>query len=259
MYAVRLDSSIVAMSEDAELEEHATKELAYTASTITLEHATLTLRPTHKVCETENGTYYTYEGYTTEAGMPILPKATWYFIRGDKEIRGIALRSARFDVTKTRLAIETFAVSGATGSGNDYTGWYPSIPFTLNTVEDRQSIVTASAQYKIEGIIRLFNETVFDIFRVPVGAEKEKPVANVDIDKGIVKAEDNAGIYDVFITYLGPENTTWESKSLVDVDERGRKSVEYCISLDNTAFFVQAIDVNGNVKIEDNNGDYYVC
>ena len=157
------------------------------------------------------------------------------------------------------LAIETFAVSGANGSWNNYSGWYPPIPFTLNTIEDRQSIVTASAQYKIEGIIRLFNETVLDIFRVPKDAEREKPVVNVSIDKGtvIIKAEDTAGIYDIFITYLGTGNTTWESKTL-DRRDRGKQSVDYSIELDNTAFFVQVVDMNGNVEIDDNKGQYYL-
>jgi hypothetical protein len=262
MYAVRLDSSIAAMGGD--LEEHSIKDLAYTVSNITLEEATLILKPTFKVYETENGTYYSYQDISTEAGMPILPKATWYFIRGEKEIRGIALRSAKFEVNETRLAIETFAVSDGSGSENELRGWYPTIPFTLNTIEDRQGIVTASAQYKYtewpkKGIIRLFNEIVLDIFRVPVDAEKEKPVVNVSVDKDVtVKAEDNAGIYDVFITYLDSENNSWESKCLGH-SERERKRVEYSILLNNTVFFVQAIDVNGNVKIDDNKGHYYVC
>ena len=266
MYAVRLgSSSIAALSEDAELEleEHSIKDLAYTVTNTTLEEATLILKPSFTVYETENGTYYSYEGYTTEAGMPVLPKATWYFIRGEKEIRGIALRSASFEVNETRLAIETFAVSDGSGSENELRGWYPSIPFTLNTIEDRQGIVTASAQYKYtewpkKGIIRLFNEIVLDIFRVPVDAEKEKPVVNVDIDKGVVTVEDPAGIYDVLITYQDSGNNSWESKSLGH-SESERKSVEYGIPLNNTVFFVQAIDVNGNVKIDDNNGDYYAC
>ncbi len=265
MYAVRLDSpSIAAMGEDAELEEHAIKNLAYTVSNTTLEEATLILKPTFKVYETENGTYYSYQDISTEAGMPILPKATWYFIRGEKEIRGIALRSASFEVSETRLAIETFAVSDGLGSENELRGWYPTIPFTLNTIEDRQGIVTASAQYKYtewpkKGIIRLFNEIVLDIFRVPVDAEKEKPVVNVSVDKDVtVKAEDNAGIYDVLITYLDSENNSWESKCLGHSDSE-RKRVEYSIPLNNTVFFVQAMDVNGNVKIDDNKGRYYVC
>ncbi|MCK4734397.1 MAG: hypothetical protein KAT65_18220, partial [Methanophagales archaeon] len=265
MYAVRLDSpSITAMSKD--VEEQSTTDLAYSASSITLEEATLTLKPSFKIYETENGTYYSYESYTTEAGMPILPKATWYFIRGDKEIRGIVLHSARFDVNETRLAIETFAVSDGTGSVNELKGWYPTIPFSLNTIEDRQNIVIASAQYKKakwskKGTIRLFNEIVLDLFRVPVDAEREKPVVDVANDTGVtvtVKAEDDTGIYDVFVTYLDAGNNSWVSKSLGHSDSV-RRSVEYNVQLNNTVFFVQAIDVNGNVKIDDNNGLYYAC
>jgi hypothetical protein len=262
MYAIRLDSpSIAAMS----VEERAMKELAYTTSSTTLEEAALTLKPSFTVYETENGTYYSYESYTTEAGMPILPKATWYFIRAEKEIRGIALRSARFDVNETRVAIETFAVSDAAGSENELKGWYPTIPFTLNTIEDRQNIVIASAQYKREawwsreGTIRLFNEIVLDVFRVPVDAEKKKPVVNVAIDTGVtVTAVDNAGIYDVFVTYLDSVNNSWDSKCLGHSDSE-MKSVEYRVPLNNTVFFAQAIDLNGNVKIDDNNGAYYAC
>jgi hypothetical protein len=250
-------------------EVHAKEDNAYTASNIPLEKVTITLEPTCNVVKTENGTYYTYEGYTTEAGMPILPKATLYFIRGEKEIRGMVLRSAKFDVKDTTLVVETFAVSGSVGRSYNFTGWYPTIPFTLNSIEDRQSIVTASAQYKLikrvsinawQGTIRLFNETVLEIFRVPESADREKPVVDVAIDTGTVtvKAEDNAGIYDVFITYLGPRNRTWASKTM-DKQDRGKRSVEYRIPVNNTAFFVQAIDVDGNVEIDDNNGDYYVC
>jgi hypothetical protein len=265
MYAVRLDSpSITAMSKD--LEEPSTTDLAYSTSSTALEEATLIFKPSFTVYETENGTYYSYESYTTEAGMPILPKATWYFIRGDKEIRGIVLHSARFDVNETRLAIETFAVSDGTGGVNELKGWYPTIPFTLNTIEDRQNIVIASAQYKKkavwsrEGIIRLFNEIVLDIFRVPVDAEREKPVVDVSIDKGVVsvKAEDDTGIYDVLVTYLDAANNSWVSKSPGHSDS-GRRSVDYNVKLNNTVFFVQAVDVNGNVKIDDNRGDYYAC
>jgi len=262
MYAVRLDSpSITAMSKD--VEEQSTTDLAYSASSITLEEATLTLKPSFKIYETENGTYYSYESYTTEAGMPILPKATWYFIRGDKEIRGIVLHSARFDVNETRLAIETFAVSDGTGSVNELKGWYPTIPFSLNTIEDRQNIVIASAQYKKakwskKGTIRLFNEIVLDLFRVPVDAEREKPVVDVANDTGTVTVEDNAGIYDVFVTYLDAANNSWVSTSLGHGD-RDKTSVEYNVQLNNTVFFVQVVDVNGNVKIDDNSGLYYAC
>jgi nitrous oxidase accessory protein len=290
MYTVRLDSHSSAKSESAcatpllsqaaqkrsiatlsgDTFEVLTKEdKAYNASNITLDKITIILEPTCNVVKTENGTYYTYKGYTTEAGMPILPKATLYFIRGEKEIRGMVLRSAKFDVKDTTLVVETFAVSGAVGRSYNFTGWYPTIPFTLNSIEDRQSIVTASAQYKLikrvsinawQGTIRLFNETVLEIFRVPEGADREKPVVSVAIDTGTVtvKAEDNAGIYDVLITYLGPGNRTWASKTM-DKQDRGKLSVEYRIPVKNTAFFVQVVDVDGNVEIDDNNGDYYVC
>lgn len=290
MYTVRLDSHPPAKSESAcatpllsqaaqkrsiaalggdTLEVHAKEDNAYNASNITLEKITITIEPTCNVVKTENGTYYTYEGYTTEAGMPILPKATLYFIRGEKEIRGMVLRSAKFDVKDTILVVETFAVSGTVGRSYNFTGWYPTIPFTLNSIEDRQSIVTASAQYKLikrvsinawQGTIRLFNETVLELFRVPDDADREKPVVDVAIDTGTVtvKADDNAGIFDLFITYLGPGNRTWASKTL-DKQDRGKLSVEYRIPVNNTAFFVQVVDVDGNVKIDDNNGAYYVC
>ncbi|MCK4735233.1 MAG: hypothetical protein KAT65_22460, partial [Methanophagales archaeon] len=266
MYTVRLDSHPSAKSESAcatpllgqavrkrsiaalsgDRFEVLTKEdNAYNASNITLEKITMTLEPTCNAVKTENGTYYTYEGYTTEAGMPILPKATLYFIRGEKEIRGMVLRSAKFDVKDTTLVVETFAVSGTVGRSYNFTGWYPTIPFTLNSIEDRQSIVTASAQYKLtrrvsinawQGTIRLFNETVLEIFRVPESADREKPVVDVAIDTGTVtvKAEDNAGIYDVFVTYLGPGNRTWASKTM-DKQDRGKLSVEYRIPVNNTA------------------------
>jgi len=286
MYTVRLDSTPPAKSESAcatplldqaaqklstaalsgdTLEVHAKEDNAYTASNITLEKVTITLEPSYNVVKTENGTYYRYEGYATEAGMPILPKATLYFIRGEKEIRGMVLRSAKFDVKDTTLVVETFAVSDGVGRSYNFTGWYPTIPFTLNSIEDRQSIVTASAQYKLirrvsintwQGTIRLFNETVLEIFRVPESADREKPAVNVD--KGTVTVNDNAGIYDVLITYLGPGNRTWASKTM-DKQDRGKLSVEYNIPVNNTVFFVQAIDVDGNVEIDDNNGDYYVC
>jgi hypothetical protein len=162
------------------------------------------------------------------------------------------------------LAIETFAVSDGTGSVNELKGWYPTIPFTLNTIEDRQNIVIASAQYKKkavwskEGTIRLFNEIVLDIFRVPVDAEREKPVVDVTIDTGTVTVEDDTGIYDVFVTYLDAANNSWVGTSMGHSD-RGRKRVEYNIPVNNTVFFVQAVDVNGNVEIDDNKREYYMC
>ena len=35
--------------------------------------------------------------------------------------------------------------------------------------------------------------------------------------------------------------------------------MEYHIPVNNTAFFVQVVDVDGNVKIDDNKGEYYMC
>ncbi|MCW3129077.1 MAG: hypothetical protein N2V75_03110, partial [Methanophagales archaeon] len=245
MYAIRLGPPITAMGKDAELEEYAPQDLAYTALTPTLEKMTLILGQT-------------YEGYIIEPGKPIMPKSTVYFIRGEKEIRGIVLRSAKFGVEEGSLKVETFAVSAGEGSAEELKDWYPSIPFMLNTIEDRQSVVIASAQYKGTewwGSIRRFNETVLDIFRVPRNVEEEKPTVNVSNDNRTVKVNDSSGIYDVLITYI--EDNSWVSKSLVDGGERGNKSVEYCIPLNNTAFFVQAIDVNGNVAIDDNAGRYY--
>jgi parallel beta-helix repeat protein len=226
-----------------------------------LEVYTLTIRPKLK----EN---------SSESGKPILPMATWPYVIDKNKIHGITLDSAEYDFAEDVIrVIETFALSDDTKAPTyDNKDWYPSQFFKINTVGEMQKMVVVTGQFKMKyqvsltaynGSERQFRELSFDIYLSPKEAEEEKPVINrVECPKKgnatiVINATDNSGILKIIVTYTdsNSSNGEWES---VEAEKNIQKPNEYyCTLKDDVEFFVQAVDNNGNVAVDDNDGGYY--
>jgi hypothetical protein len=191
------------------------------------------------------------------------------------KIHGITLDSAEYDFAEDVIrVIETFALSDDTKAPTyDNKDWYPSQFFKINTVGEMQKMVVVTGQFKknyqvsltaYNGSERQFRELSFDIYLSPEEAEEEKPVINrVERPKKgnativTINATDNSGILKVIVTYTDRNSTNGKWVS-VDAEEDPRKPNEYyCELTGDIEFFVQAVDIHGNVAIKDNNGQYY--
>ncbi len=230
-----------------------------------LEVYTLTLRP--KLKPEEN---------SSESGKPILPMTTWPYVMDKNKIHGITLDSAEYDFAEDVIrCIETFALSDDT-KAQDYESkdWYPSQFFKINTVGEMQKMVVVTGQFKMKyqvsltaynGSERQFRELSFDIYLSPIKAEEEKPVINsVERPKKgnattvTINATDNSsGILKIIVTYTDRNSSNGEWVSM-EAEKDAQKPNEYMCELKgDVEFFVQAVDIYGNVAFDDNDGEYY--
>jgi hypothetical protein len=237
-----------------------------------IEVATLTLRPSYSFVETAVGDYYYSEEYQSDSGKPILPKATWSYIARDKKmLHGMVLKSASYtDEENFNPVIDSFVVSPTESQeeiGFDAKNWYPSNFFKINTVGDKQFLIVISGQYNPQKCVeRLYNETTFDVYISAENEENPRPpeindvhsVRNENATNITVHATDNdSRVYKVIVAYtdVKGEWREWRSK---DLKEEGEGLWTCDIpTKDEIEFFVQAVDIYGNVAVDDNDGGYY--
>ena len=237
-----------------------------------IEVATLTLRPSYSFVETAVGDYYYSEDYQSDSGKPIQPKATWSYIARDKKmLHGMVLKSASYkDEENFNPVIDSFVVSPTKRQeeiGFDAKNWYPSNFFKINTVGDKQFLIVISGQYNPrKGTQRLYNETTFDIYISAENEENPRPpeiigvhaIRSENATNIRVNATDNdSGIYKVILAYTDAKGEwrEWLSKDL----KEGEEGLWTCDipTKEEIEFFVQAVDIYGNVAVDDNDGAYY--
>jgi hypothetical protein len=182
----------------------------------------------------------------------------------------MVLKSASYkDEKNFNPVIDSFVVSPTAGYkriGFDAKNWYPSNFFKINTVGDKQFLIIISGQYNPrKGVERLYNETTFDIYISAENEENPRPPEIIDVHcirsenttNITVNASDESGIYRVFIAYtdVKGEWEEWRSKEL----KRTGEGLWSCNILtgEEIEFFVQAVDVYGNVAVDDNRERYY--
>ncbi len=238
-----------------------------------LEIDTLTLRPSFILMNTSTGVYYQSEDYSSESGKPIMPKIARTYFMGKKKIHGLTLRKAKYDfIQNAKQSIEFFTVSGSFTSPYEYKNWYPSKFFKINTIGDKQTIVIVTGQFNVTkykgknvyiGGERLFKELTFDIY-LSSDVEEERPRINRvecqnegNLTSIRINATDNSGILKVIVTYTYKDSSNGEWVS-IEAERDVQKQNEYnCKLKGDVEFFVQAVDIYGNVAFDDNKGQYY--
>jgi len=240
---------------------------------------TFTFRPDYSEIETPVGNYSLADETLSAPGKPVLPKLIWPYTMGNKMLHGITLTNASYEVIEsTSLPYEEIVVSIAGGylqpglAGED---WNPSAFFKVSTIGKKQYIILITGQFKRTGFIdkkvnnkitrinignlRRYTELTFDLYLSSPEDEKDPPkiqVSQINASFIRVNATDESGIRKIVVAYTDNKGK-WGSFDIVP--DVAACTLEEEIELEvGKEYFVQAVDIYGNVAVDDNDGEYYL-
>ncbi|MEW6237086.1 MAG: right-handed parallel beta-helix repeat-containing protein [Candidatus Omnitrophota bacterium] len=224
--------------------------------------------------QTGAGRYYAFNGVTqTNVNEPIQPRIGFYTGAESFFPKGAVLESAKY-VTLTNF--DPVIEGGAWGDENvnegvfEKSGYFPAIPFTVNTIPQQGSIpplqkfVFIAGQYnKDKQSERLYTEVKYSTYYMGEKTDAtapilSEPVFNTDSEPQIsIQGWDQSGdpLYRVVLTYTDGEGE-WKA---LDMTKSSGNPKEWQVSLcgQYLEIFFQAVDALGNVKYMDNQGQYY--
>jgi len=219
---------------------------------------------------TAQGSFYTLDGkVTSDDNEPILPRLANDISRSDKALHGVVFRGGNYTKVNAAPALQRFTTTTGHQTPEQTfvtPGWYPSQFFTANTIKlnngDKQTVVATAGQYNpnlSSGQQRIFNNMDFDAYYHT--ANDWTPPAVYITDSKLqsnlatvsVTASDAAGIAEIVIAYTDGQ-ALWNSANLTSSGTSWSGS--FAANSD-TEFFVQAVDSNGNVAVNDNDGKYF--
>lgn len=217
---------------------------------------------------TTDGVYYELDGHAmVEADTPIQP-----LFYANVGVPGWSARSVVFKGGSYETVTNFDPVVAA--PVNDYitttveseiaqTGWYPSLPLGLQTVDDNSNLVAQLGQFDPIGQqIRLYNALDFDLY-YSLSTDQTPPTVTVATalynsqSKQVnikVGAVDDAGVARVLANYTDG-NGEWHSIDLVFDPITYKWFGDFPGDL-NTRYFIQAIDGAGNAAFITNKGLY---
>jgi len=221
--------------------------------------------------EASDGSHsYSLGGKTiADLGKPLLPKFTDDIKHPSKDLHGVIFRGGRYLVKNSSPILQRFFTTTgyATPINNFYSsGWYPSKFFTSIQLElnngNKQTVVAAAGQYNPNlrsGQQRVFYDMDFDAY-YHTASDWTPPVVYLTDSKlqsnlatiGVT-ASDAAGIAEIVVAYTDGQSL-WNSVNLTASGVTW--SGNFAANAD-TEFFVQAVDSNGNVAVNDNDGKYF--
>ncbi len=226
--------------------------------------------------ETFSGTFYAYNGITqANVNEPVQPRVAYYTGAEGFFPKGAVLESAEYRV------IENFdpVIEGSQwGAGDaqegvfDKQGFFPAIPFTVNTIAAKsgmpalQRFVFVAGQYNGQTHQeRLYKDLKWTTYYTPEVTD-ETPPTIIDISTVVqgervlinVEASDVDGdpLFRTVVLWTDG-NGEWNA---VDLEQSSANPLIWQGELTKVAgleFFVQAIDTLGNVAYADNGGRYY--
>jgi len=149
----------------------------------------------------------------------------------------------------------------------DNPAWFPVKPFTVNRLGSTNQLVVVPAQYQgseSSGIERLFHRMDFNVYYVDEG-QTDFVVPDIWKVDGLaflgkatfqVKAADDSGIERVVVTYSN-DGLHWQSADLTFNSLTGQWEGEVVGMSKTASYFVQAVDVAGNVSMTANKGLFF--
>ncbi|MEW6233937.1 MAG: hypothetical protein AB1656_00990, partial [Candidatus Omnitrophota bacterium] len=225
--------------------------------------------------QTGAGSYYAFNGVTqTNVNEPIQPRIGFYTGAESFFPKGAVLESAKY-VTLSNF--DPVIEGGAWGDENvnegvfEKAGYFPAIPFTVNTIPQQGSIpplqkfVFIAGQYNSDKKTeRLYKEVKYSTYYTgektdAVAPTLSDPILKTDSEAQVsVQGWDQNGdsLFRVILTYTDGEGE-WKA---LDMAKSGDNPKEWQARLaynPNSEFFIQAVDALGNVKYLDNQGQYY--
>ena len=144
-------------------------------------------------------------------------------------------------------------------------GWYPAVPFTLQTrgtFSGTQALVAALGQYNsTTGVERIYDQMSFDVY-YSSSYDWWEPIilsvngvllgSNAEIK---VEAIDGSDIHRVVIVYVDHAGT--QISGDLAYDDQTHKWKGVIPAAENTVFYIQVVDGAGNVATADNKGTWY--
>jgi PKD repeat protein/N-acetylneuraminic acid mutarotase len=214
---------------------------------------------------TENGLYYTLSDLVdTGHGEPIQPRYVADTSFPQTEAHGVVFRGGVYtDVAAFNPVVNSAFTETATLAEPAFSapGWYPAIPYRLNSLERGDRLVTTLGQFNAQSQTeRIYDRLSFDVY-YHTSSDDWTPPEITSMSSGVtggntlitVGAEDDSDIEAVVIAYTDG-NGVWSSASLTL--NSGKWSGSFPAS-GSTVFFVQAVDQAGNVAVNDNGGQYF--
>ncbi len=226
--------------------------------------------------ETESGTFYAFNGITqANVNEPLQPRAG--YITGTEGFfpKGAVLEYAKYDVIENFDPVIEGSQWGA-GDAEEGTftkqGFFPAIPFTVNTIAAQaglpplQRFVFVAGQYNRQtGQERLYEELRYSTYYTASESGETPPTVGepsviVQGDRVLITVEaadvDDDPLYRVVVLWTDG-NEEWLG---LDLEQSSANPLIWEGELTKTTgleFFVQAVDMLGNVSYADNRGRYY--
>ncbi len=228
--------------------------------------------------ETYDGAiYYTgNNGYSVQAGTPILPQAEYFdFETSLGQAKGVLWLGGPYTVeTVTKPLISAPVITNPTitaASASLFSGIYPVLPVALLGIEEFDGSFTnrltfQTGQYfgdQEAGTMRLFSKMTFEIglWKGESTDDLSPSIGALDIlDEGSslhleVPITDASGIYRAVVTYNNPidqSNGSWESIDMLSDSNtctQGEQTFQVDLPItEDMQYFIQVMDCAGNVS-----------
>ncbi|MDO8673435.1 MAG: DUF11 domain-containing protein, partial [Dehalococcoidia bacterium] len=228
--------------------------------------------PTNVLSSTTGGGFYTVNGEFQSSNLR--PNVPCY--SSDIGLSGLTARGAiftggtytdiaDFDPVIGQVVTETSYVA----QGYSDTSWYPSALQSVNATGSVQKLVAMTGQYRsigspTTGQMRLYDRLAYDIYYTasisdtnpPVVILVENPAARRAIGFS-VRATDETGVQRLVVAYTRGDGR-FDSVDLVYNAGSGRWEGQAPVT-GTISYIVQAADVEGNVSVYTNWGNYYTA
>ena len=243
--------------------------------------------PEPTICSVTDGTFLCFNAKTVaNDGEPIQPKDTWFTGRGEYIPKGVVMEGAIYDVSEEFDPVVERAGWGpeenidSEGELKDYTkiGWFPSIPFLVNTIVQEkevsdnlpplQELVVVGGQYNYElGAERLYTEVSYTTYFLPENTEindNDEPIItdvknSVNSSNELVLGIESDEALIRCVVVLTDGKGEWWTSDLGSIDEAGKEWSANIPVSSTVEYFIQAVDTSGNVAYDDNDGRYYTA
>ena len=224
---------------------------------------------------TDAGKYYSFNGVTqTNVNEPVQPRISFFTGAESFFPKGAVLESAKYDTIPNFDPVIEGGEWGSDTAGEgtfNKKGFFPAIPFTVNTIAKSETVpplqkfIFIAGQYNNENKTeRLYRELRYTTYYTGEQTDNTTPIINeptVNIGnqaKITVQGWDKDAdpLYRVVLVWTDGQGQ-WKSVDLEKSSSNSKEwSTEIAVKAD-MVFFLQAVDTLGNVAYLDNQGQYY--
>ena len=235
---------------------------------------------------TDSGRFFSFYGdVVVNDGEPLQPKQGFYTGMDNHIPKGVVLEKAEYVVIPEFQPVIERSGWGPQSAANsesilkDYAklGWFPPIPFIINTIDKweinsseslppLQSILVIGGQYNYQkGSERRYTRMDLTTYFLPTNTgitDTQNPGISIE-SKDITFSSDihlrirsNEALVRCVVA-LTEGNGNWDSIDMECIDDVFKEWVVEIANKPDIEYFIQAVDLAGNVTYNDNNGYYH--